>query len=80
MDLDFADIIYKNVAETKLDLVQDVSYKQIGVIRTFFDYGDVRVQTAAAVDAFAMNAVPKPQKVVEVIQELIGKEEETHVP
>ncbi len=78
IDIDFEDIIYKDVAETKLDLVQDVSYKQIGVIRTFYDYGDVLVQTAAAVDTFEMTAVPRPQRVVEVVENLIGKEHALH--
>src|SRR5258708_76736 len=79
MDIDFEDIIYKNVAETKLNLVQDVSYKQVGSMQTFFDFGDVLIQTAAAIDTFKFSSVPRPQKVVEVVQGLIGKEEETHV-
>lgn len=73
VDVDFEDIIYKNISETKLNLVQDVSYKQIGAIATFYDFGDVLIQTAAAVDTFDINQVPRPQHVVEVIEELIGK-------
>lgn len=79
LDIDFEDIIYKNVAETKLSLVQDVSYKQIGAIQTFFDFGNVLIQTAAAVDTFELTSVPQPQHVVTVVQSLIGKEEEPNV-
>jgi hypothetical protein len=75
IDVDFADLVYKNVAETKLTLVQDVSSTQIGVIRTIFDYGDVLIQTASATDHFDLLAIPRPQKVVQVVQNLIGKEE-----
>lgn len=73
VDIDFEDVIYKNISETKLNLVQDVSYKQIGAIQTFYDFGDVLIQTAAAVDTFDLNQVPRPQHVVETIEELIGK-------
>lgn len=78
VDVDFEDIIYKNVSETKLNLVQDVSYKQIGAIQTFYDFGDVLVQTASAVDNFELEAVPQPQHVVEVIENLIGRRGRSH--
>ncbi|HSW96288.1 MAG TPA: hypothetical protein VLF89_00530 [Candidatus Saccharimonadales bacterium] len=78
VDVDFEDIIYKNISETKLNLVQDVSYKQIGAIQTFYDFGDVLIQTAAPVDTFDLNQVPRPQHVVEVIEELIGRRGRLH--
>lgn len=78
MDVDFENIFYKDVSETKLTLVQDVSYKQAGFSETVFDYGDVRIQTAAAVDSFNLAQVPRPQRVVEVVEQLIGKEKEDH--
>lgn len=78
LDVDFRDLIYTNVAETKLTLVQDVSYTQVGVIRAIFDYGDVLIQTAAAIDNFDLYAVPQPRRAVQVVEELIGKEE--HAP
>ncbi len=73
VDIDFSDLVYKNIAATKLSLVQDVSYSQIGVIRSLFNYGDVLVQTAGAVDNFDLLAVPQPEKVVQIIENLIGR-------
>lgn len=75
MDVDFSNLVYKNVSATKIDLVQDVSYSQIGVVRTFFDYGDVLVQTAGTLDNFIFSAVPQPENVVHIIEDIIGKEE-----
>jgi len=75
VDIDFTDLIYTNVAETKLTLLQDVSYTQIGAIRVIFDFGDVLIQTAAAIDNFNLYAVPRPQRVVQVVESLIGKED-----
>jgi hypothetical protein len=73
IDIEFSELVYKNIAETKLDLVQDVSYLQIGVIRALFDYGDMLVQTAGTVDNFDIHAIPKPERAVQVVESLIGK-------
>lgn len=73
VDIDFEDLVYKNVAETKLSLVQDVSYTQTGAIRTVFDYGDVLIQTAGTIDNFDLHAVPLPERIVNVVEDLIGR-------
>lgn len=73
VDVDFSNLVYKNVAATKIDLIQDVSFSQIGVLRTVFDYGDVFIQTAGTLDNFTFEAVPRPNDVVHIIEELIGK-------
>ena len=74
IDIDFSDVIYKNLASTTLGLVQDVSYTQSGVFRTFFHYGDVLVQTAGENTQFDFDAVPQPENVVHIIGGLIGKD------
>lgn len=73
IDVDFSGLVYENVAATKINLVQDVSYSQTGVIRSIFDYGDVLVQTAGTLENFDFSAVPYPAKVVGIIENLIGK-------
>lgn len=72
VDIDFSDLIYHNVAATKLSLIQDVEYTQVGVIRSLFDYGDVFVKTASGSPDFDFLAVPKPAQVVNIIEDLIG--------
>ena len=74
IDIDFAGLVYKNVAATKIEFVEDVSYVQIGVLRNVFDYGDVLIQTAGAMDNFKLHAVPKPERVIQIVEELIGRE------
>lgn len=73
IDVDFSNLVYKNVAATKHSLLQDASYSQIGVLRSLFDYGDVMVQTAGSLDNFEFPAVPKPGRVVEIVEEQIGR-------
>lgn len=76
IDIDFSNLVYKDVAATKMNLVQDVSFAQIGAIRTFFDYGDVLVQTAGTLDNFTFEAAPQPENIVHITEDLIGKRNE----
>lgn len=75
IDIDFSDLVYKNVAATKMDLVQDASYTQVGVIRSVFNYGDVIIQTAGSMENFDLSAVPHPDKVIRLVENLIGGKE-----
>ncbi|HUD09665.1 MAG TPA: hypothetical protein VMR77_02605 [Patescibacteria group bacterium] len=76
IDIDFSNLVYKDVAATKINLVQDVSFSQIGAIRTFFDYGDVLVQTAGTIDNLIFESVPQPENIVHIVEDLIGKHNE----
>ncbi len=74
IDVNFADLVYKNVSATKISLIQDASYKQIGVIGSLFDFGEVLLQTAGTVDNFIFEFAEKPERVVQIIERLIGTE------
>ena len=76
VDIDFHNLIYKEVSDANIDRIQDVTYKMGGVARTIFNYGDVHIQTAAEVAAFDFNAVPNPDKVAKVLQELRIEEQQ----
>ncbi|RJQ38408.1 hypothetical protein C4559_01280 [Candidatus Microgenomates bacterium] len=78
VDIDFSDLVYHDVAVTKLSLVEDVNYTQTGFLRTFFNYGDAYVQTAGEQKHFDFLAIPNPGKAVHIIQDLIGKRREIH--
>ncbi len=73
IDIDFHQLVYKDVAETKLSLVQDVSYRQASVISNLFDHGNVLIQTAGTIDNFEFHSLPKPEKIVQIVENLIGK-------
>lgn len=72
VDIDFSDIVYHNVAMTKLIQVENVNYTQVGFIPSFFNYGDVFVETAGASKHFEALSVPKPAEAVVIIQKLMG--------
>jgi len=73
LDIELKDLVYKKISATKISLVQDINYVQTGTIRTLFNYGEVLIQTAGTQDNFYINSVPKPEVVVRIVEELIGK-------
>lgn len=76
IDIDFYNLIYKEVSDANIDKIQDVTYKMGGVVRTLFNYGDVLIQTASEVPNFDFLAVPYPDKVVKVLQDLRIEEQQ----
>lgn len=73
IDIDFSDIVFEDVAATKISQLEDVHYKQIGILRSIFDYGDVFVQTAGTQRNFEFLAVPHPENVIRIINNLLGR-------
>jgi uncharacterized membrane protein YdbT with pleckstrin-like domain len=70
VDIDFYYLLYKRFSQAELDKIQDLSYSSGGLIATFFNYGNVRVQTAGETPNLEFDKVPYPEKVVETIREL----------
>ncbi len=72
VDIHFQDIIYHHVSITKLNLIEDVNYVQSGFFASFFGYGDVFVETAGKTLTFSFMSVPNPERVVNLVEILIG--------
>lgn len=71
IDVDFVSILNKKFAATRITEVEDVTLFTGGFIRTIFDYGDVIVQTAGTQIQFGFYAVPHPEEVVRIINNLM---------
>ena len=76
VDIDFPSILYKDISETKIDQVQDVSIRVGGFARALFNFGDVTIQTAGPTAEINFEAVPGPEQVSRVLNELIIEEEQ----
>jgi membrane protein YdbS with pleckstrin-like domain len=76
IDVDFYNLVYKQVSDANIDKIQDVSYNMGGVLRTVFNYGNVFIQTAAKVQEFDFLAIPNPDKVAKIIEDMITKDEQ----
>jgi len=75
IDVDFYHLLYKEVSNTKIDNIEDVTYKQGGMLRSWLNYGNVRIQTAAEQREFMIEDVPRPNKVAKILNELRLEEE-----
>lgn len=76
VDVDFLNLIYREITETKIDKIQDITHNIGGVVRTVFNYGDVLIQTAGTAQNIEFEAVPEPAEVTRIIQELRIEEEQ----
>lgn len=72
VDIDYSDIVVHNIAVASLSHVQDVNYTQSGFISTFFNYGDIFVQTAGDERNFEALSAPKPREATHLIGDLTG--------
>lgn len=75
VDFDFKGILHKETAYANLNQIQDVTPKVVGFFGTFFHFGDVFIQTAAAKNEFEFHAVEKPDTVAHEILEQVRHEE-----
>jgi len=75
VDVDFLSLIYRNISSAKIDNIEDVTAETSGALRAIFNFGTVRVQTAAEKTEFEFEDVPQPNKVIALLNDLILEEE-----
>lgn len=79
IDIDQRGLFRRNVAELDCRMVQDINADKTGILQTLFNFGDVIVQTAGETPNFSFHAIPRPEQMVDRIQEVVqaGLEEKT---
>lgn len=71
--------LFNRVAsELHMAAVQDVTSDVKGMVRTFFDFGDVLVQTAAEHTKFVFKGIDHPEKVKELVIKLVEEDKKRH--
>lgn len=70
MDLDVDNVLHYHHAETELRDVVDVSYIQKGFFQSFFNYGNVPIQTEAIRANFEFEQTPHPASVADIVTDL----------
>ena len=78
-DVDFVNLIYREISEANIDQIQDVTVKMGGVVRTVFNYGDIMIQTASEVPRIEFEGVPKPDEVAKILRGLRVQEEQEKI-
>lgn len=75
IDVDFLSLIYRNISSAKLNRIEDVTARTHGALQTVVNYGTVTIQTAGTEEEFEFEDVPKPNTIVQLINELLQEEE-----
>jgi len=73
VDIDFINLLYKDIAEARIERVQDISYNMKGIFATMLNYGNVVIQTAGELPNFSFELVPKPSEVLDIISDELKK-------
>ncbi len=73
VDIDFHNVLYKEVSSAYLDKIEDIVVKSGGYFGSFFDFGDIYIQTAGAIDHIEFHNVPFPSEAVETINKLLAR-------
>ncbi len=72
IDIQQQGLFKRTVSELDLDRVQDASSNLQGVFSTFFNYGDVEIQSAGAESKFSFKDIPQPHKVRTELLKWVG--------
>lgn len=73
VDIDQQGLFRRNVAELDVKMVQDVAAERSGILPTFFNFGDVVIQTAGERPNFTFHAVPNPDAIVDKLKGSVGE-------
>jgi hypothetical protein len=72
VDVDFSNVLYKEISVTVLSKIEDSTVKEAGFIGSLLNYGDVYIQTAGSSENIEFMEVPKPNIVVGIVNNLMG--------
>ena len=75
VDIDFNNLLNKHFATANLEMIQDTSSSVRGLFGTFFNFGDVLIQTASEKNQIKFEKVPNPEKIIKLLKELRDLEE-----
>lgn len=70
IDIGQKGLFAREISQQPFNTIQDASAKKRGILQTFFNYGDVFLQTAAELPNFNLRYLPDPSKVAQKIMEL----------
>ncbi|MCX6806609.1 MAG: PH domain-containing protein [Candidatus Berkelbacteria bacterium] len=77
VDIEQKGLFNRTISAQDLSRVQDVRAKKQGVFQTFFDFGDILIQTAGEAPNFIFLSVPKPndaaQQILKLHHDVIAK-------
>ena len=78
VDIDYFSLFSKQVSETPLDNIQDITHREVGPLQHWLDFGDIFIQTAGAAHNFEFHNIPNPDGVQKDLMDLVRKSRRLH--
>lgn len=78
-DVDFVNLVYREITDANIDQIQDVTTTLSGALRTMLHFGDVFIQTSAEIPQIEFKDVPHPDRVASVLRDLRVEEEQEKI-
>lgn len=76
VDIDFYSLFFHKMSEARLDKIEDITFKQIGVFANIFDVGTIYIQTASAKSELEFDGIHKPKEVQDILSDLLESKKE----
>lgn len=73
LDIEQKGLFNREIAECYISKIQDLTVEIKGIIPTFLNYGDLRIQTAAEKKEFVFQEIENPNKIKNIILEQYNK-------
>lgn len=71
IDIDYNNILHKNITSVHLSEVVDLEFVQRGFLQSLFNYGDILVQTQGVKPNFEFLGSPEPAHVIDIIHDVM---------
>jgi len=73
VDVNVPNILFRDITQMPLENIQDITAETGGFMRSILAFGDVRIQTAGTVPEVSFEAVPSPNKLAQILNDLWGE-------
>jgi len=73
IDIDFVNLLYKSVEIAPLHKIEEADSITAGLFGSFFNFGDIAIQTAGAHVAIKVKNIIRPSIVADIILDMAGK-------
>jgi hypothetical protein len=72
VDMDFDNLLHRNISEAPLRNIEDITYTVSGTLPTVFNYGNLSIQTAAEKREIEFANVYDPGKLQDILSDLVS--------
>ena len=71
IDMDFETLFSHKTTEARLEKIEDITFKQIGILSNLFDIGSIYIQTAGAKSEIEFKGIHNPKQVQDILSDLL---------